>query len=267
MNNATSLPKVLGLVPGFRFLILAGLSLVLAVLAGCASGPRSDPRDPWEPMNRKVWQFNEAVDDAVLKPVASAYKEVVPTIVRKGVNNFFANLGDAWSFVNNVLQLKPLGAVESLTRFNVNTFLGVGGLFDIATEMNIDRHKEDFGQTLGRWGIRSGPYLVLPLLGPSTLRDTAAFTLNSVGDPVASFSNVSVRNSAYVLRIVDTRARFLGASSMLEGAALDRYSFTRDVFLQIRRRDVEGENGEDNPPNEPADDPSKDVPSKEAAKP
>jgi phospholipid-binding lipoprotein MlaA len=242
------------------------LACIAFAIAGCASGPRSDPRDPWEPLNRKVWSFNEAVDDAVFKPVASAYKEVVPTLVRKGVNNFFANLGDAWSFVNNVLQLKPLGAVESLTRFNVNTILGVGGLFDIASEMNIDRHKEDFGQTLGRWGVRSGPYLVLPLLGPSTLRDTAAFTLNSVGDPVASFSNVPVRNSAYVLRIVDTRARFLGASSVLEGAALDRYSFTRDVFLQLRRRDVEGENGEDNPSNDPSYDPPADAPSKDASK-
>lgn len=245
-----------------RQLMLAIFALVMVALAGCASGPRSDPRDPWEPLNRKVWDFNEAVDDAILKPVASTYKEVVPTLVRKGVNNFFANLGDAWSFVNNVLQLKPLGAVESLTRFNVNTILGVGGLFDVASEMNIDRHKEDFGQTLGRWGVRSGPYMVLPILGPSTLRDTAAWTLNSVGDPVVHLRNVPLRNSMYVTRVIDTRARLLGATSVLEGAALDRYSFTRDVYLQIRRRDVEGENGADNAPNDPVDDPSRDAPAK-----
>jgi phospholipid-binding lipoprotein MlaA len=244
-----------------------GLAFVLIALTACASGPRSDARDPWEPLNRKVWDFNEAVDDAVFKPVATAYKEVVPTLVRKGVNNFFANLGDGWSFINNVLQLKPLGAVESLTRFNVNTFLGLGGLLDVASEMNIDRHKEDFGQTLGRWGVRSGPYLVLPLLGPSTLRDTAALTLNSIGDPVVHLRDVPLRNSMYVTRIIDTRARLLGATSVLEGAALDRYSFTRDVFLQIRRRDVAGENGEDDAPNDPVDDPSKDLPAKDAAKP
>jgi phospholipid-binding lipoprotein MlaA len=235
------------------------LALLVAVFAGCASGPRSDPRDPWEPLNRKIWTFNEALDEAVFKPVATVYKEVTPTLVRRGVNNFFQNLTDAWSFVNSVLQLKPQAAAESLLRFQVNTFFGLGGLLDVASEMNIERHREDFGQTLGRWGVRSGPYLVLPFLGPSTLRDTAAFTLNSIGDPVASFSNVPVRNSAYVLRIVDTRARLLGATAMLEGAALDRYSFTRDVFLQIRRRDVEGENGEDNLPNDPPDDPPVDA--------
>lgn len=220
------------------------LAVFFCVLAGCASGPRSDSRDPWEPVNRKIWDFNEAVDQAVLKPVASTYKEVVPPVIRKGVNNFFSNLGDAWSFVNNVLQLKPLGAVESLTRFNVNTILGMGGLFDVASEMNIDRHKEDFGQTLGRWGVKSGPYLVLPLLGPSTLRDTAAMALNSVGDPVVHLRDVPIRNSMYVARAIDTRARYLGATNVLEEAALDRYTFARDVFLQIRRRDVEKEDGQ-----------------------
>ena len=192
--------------------------------------------------------------------MATVYKDVTPALVRKGVTNFFHNLADAWSFVNSVLQLKPQAAAESLLRFEVNTFLGLGGLLDIASEMNIERHREDFGQTLGRWGIRSGPYLVLPFLGPSTLRDTAAFTLNSIGDPVVSFSNVPVRNSAYALRVINTRARLLGA-------ALDRYSFTRDVFLQIRRRDVDGDNGDGNLPIDPPDDPPADAASKDEAKP
>jgi phospholipid-binding lipoprotein MlaA len=137
--------------------VAAGLLLLVMLATGCASGPNANPRDPLEPFNREVTKFNEAIDAAVLKPVAIGYVTVVPSLMRTGVSNFFSNLGDAWSFVNNVLQLKPQAAAESLMRFNVNTFLGLGGLLDIASEMNIDRHKEDFGGCLPAltWWCRS----------------------------------------------------------------------------------------------------------------
>lgn len=213
---------------------LAALTLGLCALAGCATGPTADPRDPLEPFNRGMTSFNETVDKAVLKPVATAYTEVLPSPVRTGVNNFFANLGDAWSFVNNVLQLRAKPALNSLVRFNVNTFFGFGGVLDIATEMRIERNKQDFGLTLARWGVPSGPYLVLPFLGPSTLRDTAGLPADWYGDLARQIDPVSDRNMLYALRIVDTRASLLNAGNVLEGAALDKYSFTRDAYLQMR---------------------------------
>jgi phospholipid-binding lipoprotein MlaA len=216
----------------------AGRALVavvgLALLVGCASGPRNDPRDPLEPYNRGVTQFNEQVDAIVLKPVATAYKEVTPPLVRTGVSNFFANLTDVWSFVNNVLQLRLEGAASSFMRVNVNTFLGLGGVLDVASEIGIDRYRQDFGLTLGSWGMDTGPYLVLPILGPSTVRDTLALPVDMMGNPVRYVDPTSARNSLYALRAVDARANLLRAGSVLDSAALDKYSFTRDVFLQVR---------------------------------
>ena len=216
----------------------AGRALVavvgLALLVGCASGPRNDPRDPLEPYNRGVTQFNEQVDAIVLKPVATAYKEVTPPLVRTGVSNFFANLTDVWSFVNNVLQFRLEGAASSFMRVNVNTFLGLGGVLDIASELGIDRYRQDFGLTLGRWGVDTGPYVVLPILGPSTVRDTFALPVDMMGNPVRYVDPTSARNSLYALRAVDVRANLLRAGSVLDSAALDKYSFTRDVFLQVR---------------------------------
>ena len=210
----------------------AGL-LVLALLPGCAIGP--NPRDPFEPFNRGVTRFNDGLDEALVKPVAQAYQDVLPSPVRTGVNNFFANLSDVWSFVNNVLQLKPQAAAESWMRFNVNTVFGLGGVLDWATEMGIQRHREDFGKTLGHWGVASGPYLVLPVLGPSTVRDAAALVVvDAKGDLVMQVDNVSSRNSLYVLRAVDIRARLLRVGEVLDQAALDKYSFTRDAYLQRR---------------------------------
>lgn len=207
----------------------------LAVLAGCATGPNVDPDDPLEPYNRGVTKFNDAVDDAVLRPVATAYVEVTPQIVRTGVSNFFANLGDAWSFVNNVLQLKPEPALSSLFRFGFNSTMGLGGVLDVASEMGLDRYKQDFGLTLGRYGVPTGPYFVLPLLGPSTIRDTAALPIDASGNILSTVDPVSARNSLYALRVVDARANLLRASNVLSSAALDKYSFTRDVYLQVRR--------------------------------
>ncbi|MDF1484751.1 VacJ family lipoprotein [Ramlibacter sp. H39-3-26] len=215
------------------------------LLGGCATGPQANPSDPFEPFNRQMYGFNDAVDRAVLKPVAIAYRDATPDMARTGVRNFFANLGDAWSFVNNVLQLKPQAASESFIRFNVNTLFGLGGLLDIASEMDIDRHKQDFGQTLARWGVPSGPYLVLPILGPSTVRDTAALPVDAQGDLLSQVHDIPVRNSIFVLRGVDTRANLLRAGDVLDDAALDRYSFTRDVYLQLRKGGPKSASGGD----------------------
>lgn len=216
----------------------AGLVLLLMALTGCASGPDANPHDPLEPFNRGVYQFNDAVDVAVIKPVATTYQDVLPAPVRRGVRNFFANLQDAWSGVNNALQFKGEPAANSFMRFGVNTFLGLGGILDVASEMRIERHTKDFGHTLGYWGVAPGPYLVLPLLGPSTLRDTAALPVDAQGDLVSGIEHIPTRNSVILLRLVDTRASLLGASSMLEAVALDKYTFTRDAYLQRRRSSI-----------------------------
>ena len=208
------------------------LALLLA-LAGCATGPNANPRDPFEPFNRGVMRFNDGIDAALLKPVATAYKEGVPPLIRTGVSNFFGNLSDVWSFVNSVLQLKLQNAGETWIRLNVNTFFGLGGILDIASDLNIERHREDFGQTLGRWGVDSGPFIMLPLLGPSTLRDTVALPVDMHFDPLRHVGDG--REGLYVLRVIDARANLLRVSSVLEEAALDKYSFTRDAYLQRRR--------------------------------
>lgn len=215
------------------------LVLSISMLGACATGPDANPRDPLEPFNRSVTKFNDAVDEAVLKPVATAYQEVTPSVVQTGVGNFFGNLGDLWSSVNAALQLRPREATENLARFNLNTFFGLGGLLDIASEAGIPRTRIDFGQTMGRWGVPSGPYLVLPLLGPSSARDTAGLLVDSQGDLLTEVTPVSARNSLYALRIVHTRASLLRAGSVLEGAALDRYSFMRDFYLNRRQNQID----------------------------
>lgn len=219
---------------------MAAVALVMAaLLSGCASGPNANPVDPLEPFNRDMTGFNDAVDGMVLKPVATVYRDVTPDLVRTGVNNFFENLRDAWSAVNAALQLKPQAAAENFLRVGFNTTLGLGGLLDIASEMGIDKTRLDFGQTLGRWGVPSGPYLVLPFFGPSSIRDAAGFSVESSGDLIMGMDRIPLRNSLYVLRAVETRANLLRATTMLEGAALDKYSFTRDIYLQRRQSQID----------------------------
>jgi phospholipid-binding lipoprotein MlaA len=212
--------------------------LVLALLAGCATVAHPDPRDPWEGYNRSMTKFNDAVDGAVLKPVATAYKDVVPQPIRTGVGNFFSNLGDIWSFVNNVLQGKPEGALSSFWRVAINTTIGLGGFLDPATEMRLQRHRQNFGQTLGYWGVPPGPYLVLPLLGSSSLRDTVALPVDFLGSPIAHVHDVPVRNSLRATELVDGRSQLLDAGELLDAAALDPYVFRRDAWLQKRRNDI-----------------------------
>ncbi|TWO67851.1 VacJ family lipoprotein [Caenimonas sedimenti] len=212
---------------------------LLLGLGGCATvSGKLTARDPWEPLNRGVSQFNDGLDAVLLKPVATLYKQGVPPLVRTGVANFFGNLSDAWSFVNNLLQFKLLNAEESLARFHINTMFGVFGIFDVASELNIDRHTEDFGQTLGHWGVPAGPYLVLPFFGPSTLRDTAAMPIDRRLDLVQRIHPDSTRNATYFLRAVDKRANLLRVGDVVEEAALDKYSFVRDSHLQRRRAQV-----------------------------
>jgi phospholipid-binding lipoprotein MlaA len=214
-------------------------ALALGVLlAGCATGPNANPRDPLEPLNRKVMQFNEGVDSVVLKPLATVYRQGVPPLVRTGVSNFFGNLSDAWSLVNSALQFKFQNAAENWMRLSVNTFFGLGGILDIASDMNIERHREDFGQTLGRWGVPAGPFLMLPLFGPSSLRDAVALPVDRRADPLHDVTHAAARNSLYGLRAVDARSNLLRASAVLDEAALDKYSFTRDAYLQRRRAEV-----------------------------
>ncbi len=253
-----SLSKLTGSCGG-SWRLRAVMLVMLALMTGCASGPTADPRDPLEPFNRGVYRLNDAVDRAVVRPIAVAYHDVLPSPIRTGVTNFFANLQDAWSFVNNALQLKGEAAGNSLVRFGVNSVFGLGGVLDIATEMEIPRQTKDFGHTLGFWGVGPGPYVVLPLLGPSTLRDTAALPVDAQGNLVSGIEHVPTRNSATVLGLVNRRERLLQATDMLEQVALDPYTFVRDAYLQRRRSSIydgnppdEGDSypdGNDNPAN------------------
>ncbi|RMX04191.1 VacJ family lipoprotein [Corticibacter populi] len=214
--------------------------MTAAMLAGCAStGPQGqafgqDPRDPLESFNRSMYSFNDGLDRAILRPVATGYQKAVPSPVRTGVGNFFGNLGDAWSFVNNVLQFKGEASMSSFFRVAVNSTFGLGGLLDVATEMRLERYKTDFGMTLGHWGVPSGPYLVLPFWGSSSIRDAAALPVDAYGNPLFHLNPDSHRYALYGLRLVDARARLLRASDMLDQAALDPYVMTRDLYLSSR---------------------------------
>ena len=227
---------------------LAALLLCVSALGGCAGGAPLVAHDPLEPLNRQVFKFNDALDSAIVKPVAIAYRDHTPTPLRQGIGNVFNNLQDSWSVVNNLLQLKIVYAYDSLARVAINTLLGVAGVVDVASEMGIERHTQDFGHTLGVWGVPPGPYLVLPILGPSSLRDAVALSVDWQGDPLGQLPNESVRNAALLLRGLDTRAGLLKATSMLEEAALDRYTFARDAFLQNRRNNI----FDGNPPQDDA---------------
>lgn len=213
---------------------LAGCASAPAV-QGAASAPAVNPADPWEAWNRKVFRFNDAVDNAVLKPVAEGYRKVVPELVRRGVGNFFGNLSDVWSTANHFLQGKFASGFEMGFRVLTNSTMGLLGVLDPATEMHLVRRSEDFGQTLGRWGMPPGPYVVLPFLGPSTARDAGGLTLDiGIGSP----SRVADTNSGIfeltALQFIHTRAELLSTTQLLGEAALDRYSFLRDGYLQRR---------------------------------
>jgi len=186
-----------------RGLFLAFAALMLAIVTGCATGPNANPKDPLEPMNRAIYKFNDAVDDALLKPVATGYKAVIPSPVRQGVTNFFNNIGDVWSMINHALQFEIVNAGKTAARLGINTILGIGGLFDIATDAGIEPPKADLGQTLGKWGVPSGPYVVIPVLGPSSVRDGTGAVTATYFDPVNRVSDNATRNVLTVTRIVE----------------------------------------------------------------
>lgn len=225
----------------------AGESLPAA--AEPARSRRKGP-DPFEPLNRAVFSLNEAVDAAVLEPVARAWKQVVPPLVRQGVRNVFGNVEDAWSALNHLLQGKGQDGVEMAVRFVTNSTFGFGGIFDLASDMGLERRSEDFGQTLGRWGVPPGPYVVLPLLGPRSVRDGAAWTL----DRQASLPSLAGQGERVwalsAVELMQTRSELLAAQALLGQVALDRYTFVRDAYLARRRSLVY----DGNPPPEPEDD-------------
>ena len=219
------------------------LLLVLAtlVLAGCATikdarGGPGQKLDPWENWNRKVFAFNEGLDERVLKPVATVYAKVVPQLVRRGVDNFFGNIADAWSAINNILQFKGEPAFEDVIRVSMNTFFGLLGVLDVAGDYGLDHHYEDFGQTLGRWGFGAGAYVVWPVLGPSSVRDSVALPADRwFASPSRLLNDGSWKFGITTLQIINTRANLLSASELLDEIALDKYSFVRDAYLQRRR--------------------------------
>ncbi|WP_432474313.1 MlaA family lipoprotein [Amphritea sp. HPY] len=206
------------------------VALVLSLFSYSAiAGPTES--DPWEGFNRVMFEFNDTLDSYALKPVAKGYKAVTPDIVETGIGNFFGNLSDVGSFLNNLLQLKGEAAVQDMSRVVFNSTIGLAGFIDVATPMGLPEHNEDFGQTLGYWGMQTGPYLVLPLLGPSNVRDGLGLIPDSMVDPVGEVDHIRTRNSLYGVRIIDNRAQLLAAESLLNG---DRYTALRDAYLQRR---------------------------------
>ncbi|MBI3350689.1 MAG: VacJ family lipoprotein [Burkholderiales bacterium] len=197
-------------------------------------GSKGQRLDPWESWNRKVFTFNESLDENVLKPVATAYSEIVPAPIRTGIDNFFGNIGDAWSAVNLMLQGRFKAGVEQGMRFAVNSTIGLAGVLDIATEAGLEKNSQDFGKTLGKWGMGTGAYVVWPLFGPSSVRDSLALPLDWKASPGVIFDDGRKKVVITGLSLVNTRANFLRAGEMLEGIALDKYTFYRDAYLQRR---------------------------------
>lgn len=212
------------------------MALLAGLLSACATPGGVSARDPLEPLNRAIFGFNETFDQVLMKPVAQAYRAVLPEMVRTGVINFFSNIEDVWIAANNLLQGKPESAMQDVMRVAINTVFGLAGLIDVASDAGLEKHNEDFGQTLGRWGIGSGPYIVLPFLGASTLRDGIGLLgVDYAVEPVWNLDHMPTRNTLYAGRAVSSRANALDSVSIMEEAALDKYRFVRDSYLQRRR--------------------------------
>ncbi len=254
-----------------RALPRAAAALVLAAVAGCATAPQgvdrhtTGPKDPYESVNRKIFAFNDTLDTYALKPAAKAYNAVLPSPIRTGIHNFFGNFSDAWSAVNQLLQGKPADAGEMTLRFITNTTIGIAGVFDPATSLGFERRSEDLGQTLGRWGIEPGPYLVLPLFGSSDIRDAIALPADTYVTPALLVPSTWQKVGVDAVGVVDTRAGLLGASQMLDELAFDRYTFMRDAYITRRRSLVYDGNPPDVPDEDDSSDDSKSAPAPEGA--
>jgi phospholipid-binding lipoprotein MlaA len=218
--------------------------MLTGLLGGCATS--GNQKDPIEGFNRAMFSFNEGLDTVLIKPVAQGYDAVMPTPVRTGVTNFFGNIADFFIGFNNLLQGKPDHALSDLGRVAINSTIGILGLFDVATEAGLEKHEEDFGQTFGRWGMGDGAYVVLPVFGPRSVRDAAGLILDMAADPVGDVEHVPTRNTLTALRLIDTRADLLPADKVIAEAALDKYSYVRDGYLQRRRNLVH----DGNPPRD-----------------
>ena len=221
------------------------LGVLVFALAGCAA-PGGNPRDPIEPFNRAMFSFNETVDEAVLQPVAKGYRAILPELVRTGVGNVFSNLEDIFIAVNNILQGKVADGVQDLERFIFNTTFGLLGVIDVSTDFNLPKHNEDFGQTLGRWGLDTGPYLVMPVFGSSSIRDGLGFMVGLKADFVRNVDHVPTRNALFATRTINTRANLLDIGKVADEAALDKYRFQREAYFQRRRNLIY----DGNPPRE-----------------
>ena len=226
------------------------LLCMTAILVGCASipaGVEPSPHDPWESFNRSVFEFNEGLDAYLLKPVVAGYRFVLPEFVREGIYNFFSNYGDIYNVAYNLLQGKPGYAFNDLMRVVVNTTMGLGGFIDLATPGGLEKHKEDWGQTLGVWGVPAGPYVVLPFFGPSNVRDTFGTVADLESDYLFRLlPDVALRNSITGLRVVNARNTYYEAGDLLDGAAIDKYSFMRDAYIQRREYQInEGRDDEE----------------------
>jgi phospholipid-binding lipoprotein MlaA len=224
-------------------------SLVTLALATSLSGAAiagDNPNDPAEGWNRAMFSVNEGLDMVIAKPLAQGYDYIAPLPVRAVVGNFFSNIADVMIGVNNLLQGKPSQFASDWGRVLINTTIGIGGAFDVATEMGLDKHNEDFGQTLGAWGVGEGAYLFWPVVGPSTVRDTGGLAVDGYTDPLWHVYPVDVRNSLIGLKYVDIRASLLPTDKIIEQSALDKYTYVRDAYLQHRRYEVY----DGNPPRE-----------------
>jgi phospholipid-binding lipoprotein MlaA len=217
-----------------RYILVLMMSFYSLVSAGAAS----DADSILESYNKTMFRINDNLDQAVIKPVAKTYKNVVPSPIKSGVTNFFNNLRDGWTAVNQFLEGKPNEGMSDLGRFVINTTFGIGGLFDLASADNIPKHNKDFGQTLGKWGVGEGGYFVIPVLGPSTIRDTLCLYVDWMADPVSSIDRVPVRNSMYVIRGVDDRRALLNTTDAIDEMAVDRYQAYKNAWLSHRRYEV-----------------------------
>lgn len=205
-------------------------------MAGCAT-TANNPRDPFEGFNRAMFSVNEGID-VVVKPVARGYDAVLPGPVKTGIGNFFGNIADLWIAVNNFLQGKVTEGASDVGRVLVNSTVGIVGLIDVASDLGLEKHAEDFGQTLGKWGVGEGPYLFWPIIGPRNVRDTFGFAVDASADPVVHLHDVSARNTLIGIRFIDLRASLLPADKVIEEAAFDKYNYIRDAYFQNRRNAV-----------------------------